>query len=133
METRIKEMEALYNEKMSTSEFESKINEIAYKNEEVFREYYQALKNNYDKAIQKTQFGQHDFERLVEQRLEDISKISLTFDTKLDEMNKVILNANIVDDLLNKVKKMENLTFAMEDMLKESHTLKAGIVEEHSK
>jgi len=38
MESRVKEMEALYSQKMGIAEFESKVNEIAFKNEEIFRE-----------------------------------------------------------------------------------------------
>lgn len=118
---------------MSTTDFDSKINELSYKNEEMFREYYQSLKNNYDKSVSKVGHGQLDFERVVEQRLADIQKISITFDSKLEEMNKIILNASVIDDIINKVSKVENLTFAMEDMLKESKDLKNDLVKEHNK
>jgi len=47
-------------------------------------------------------------------------------------MNKVLLNAAIVDDIMCKVKKIENLTFSMEDMLKECHDLKNQIIDEHN-
>jgi len=73
-----------------------------------------------------------DFERVVEQRLGDISRISFTFESKLEEMNKISLSASVVDELLSKIQKMENLTFSMEDMLKESYSLKQHIVEEHN-
>jgi len=92
-----------------------------------------SLKNNYDKSVQKVSNGQMDFERLVEQKMSDIQKISLTFDSKMEEMNKIILNASVIDEIINKVSKVENLTFAMEDMLKESKTLKNQLVLEHNK
>jgi len=48
-------------------------------------------------------------------------------------MNKIKLSAAMIDDLLNKQNKMESLTFAMEDMLKECHSLRQNIVEEKNK
>lgn len=82
--------------------------------------------------MQKSSNRQMDFERVVEQRLGDISRISFTFESKLEEMNKISLSASVVDELLSKIQKMENLTFSMEDMLKESYSLKQHIVEEHN-
>jgi len=39
MKNRITEMESLYLNKVSVSDFDSKMNEIAFKNDELFREY----------------------------------------------------------------------------------------------
>jgi len=82
--------------------------------------------------MQKSTNRQLDFERVVEQRIGDISRISLTFESQLEAMNKISLSASVVDELLSKMQKMENLTFSMEDMLKESYSLKQHIVEEHN-
>jgi len=38
MEGRLKEMEVMYNSKININEFNSRINELAFKNEESFRE-----------------------------------------------------------------------------------------------
>jgi len=132
MKNRVTEMESLYQNKVSISEFDSRMNDIAFKNDELFREYYQSLKSNYDRSIQKQVNNNLDFERLIEQKVSDINRLSVIFESKIEEMNKVLLNAAIVDDIMCKVKKIENLTFSMEDMLKECHDLKNQIIDEHN-
>lgn len=48
-------------------------------------------------------------------------------------MNRIVLNSNTIEEILSKGRKIENLTFAMQDMLKQSGSLKNEIVSEHNK
>eukprot|EP00801_Mesodinium_rubrum_P001509 Mrub_01509.p1 GENE.Mrub_01509~~Mrub_01509.p1 ORF type:complete len:678 (+),score=220.58 Mrub_01509:245-2035(+) len=133
MEERIQKMEVMYASKINNTELNTRLNEITYKNEECFKEYYTYLKNNYDKAIQKVTNSQIDFERVVDQKLGDVSNLSFSFETKLQDLNKILLSASVIEEVLQKSRKIENLTFAMQDLLKDCQSIKTQIVTEHEK
>jgi len=48
-------------------------------------------------------------------------------------MDRVLLSANVIEEVLQKSRKIENLTFAMQDLLKDCQTIKTQIVSEHEK
>jgi len=83
--------------------------------------------------MQKVSNTQIDFERVVDQKLGDVSNLSYSFETKLQDLNKVLLSASMIDEVLAKSRKIENLTFAMQDLLKDCQSIKIQIVTEHEK